>query len=76
MNNPADKSSHVFSPAAAMQKVQAGLGRRYRAERRFRLFGKAAIFIGLLFLSFLFISIISKGYTAFQQTWIELEISP
>ena len=43
-------------------------------ERRFRFYGLAAIVLSLLFLSFLFISIVGKGYTAFQQTFIELNI--
>jgi len=73
MNSPG-KTSLVFSPDAAMQKVRAGLGRRYRAERRFRRFGLAAILLGLLFLALLLISIVGKGYSAFQQTWIALDI--
>ena len=59
----------------SMDVVRAGLGRRYRAEKRFRLYGIGAIVVGLLFLSLLFISIISKGYTAFQQTFIELQVN-
>ncbi|MGD8310997.1 MAG: phosphate ABC transporter permease PstA [Gammaproteobacteria bacterium] len=73
MNNPG-KSSLVLTPDAAVQKVRAGLDRRYRAERRFRRFGLTAIVLGLLFLSFLLTSIVSKGYTAFLQTWMELEV--
>ncbi|MGD2111744.1 MAG: phosphate ABC transporter permease PstA [Gammaproteobacteria bacterium] len=73
MNNQVT-ASLALTPAEALHKVQAGLARRYRAERRFRRIGLAAIVFGLLFLSFLFISIVSKGYSAFQQTWIELEV--
>jgi phosphate transport system permease protein len=54
--------------------VNAGLSKRYRRERRFRLYGISAILASLLFLSFLFGSIISKGYSAFQQTFIRLDI--
>ena len=36
--------------------------------------GLAAIIMGLLFLSMLFISIIGNGYTAFWQTFIQLEV--
>ena len=54
--------------------VNASLRRRQRAERRFRLYGLAAILLGLVFLSLLFISIVSKGYTAFQQTHIKLDV--
>ena len=50
------------------------LKRRHGAERRFRLYGMIAIILGLTFLSFLFISIFANGYTAFQQTFVRLEI--
>jgi phosphate transport system permease protein len=54
--------------------VKQGLERRYRAERRFRRMGLAAILISLAFLSFLFITIAGKGYSAFVQTRIQLDI--
>ena len=57
------------------QKVAATLQRRYRAERRFRAYGLGAVVIGLVFVAFLFFTIISKGYTAFAQTYVELEIN-
>ncbi|MGD9329998.1 MAG: phosphate ABC transporter permease PstA [Desulfobacterales bacterium] len=62
------------SKQRAIDIVNAGLAKRYRRERRFRLYGVSAILASLLFLSFLFGSIISKGYTAFQQTFIQLDI--
>ncbi len=58
-----------------LAKVQKGLDRRYRKERNFKRLGLGAILIGLMFVSFLFASIISKGYTAFQQTYIQLDIN-
>lgn len=58
-----------------MDVVTAGLAKRRAAERRFRLYGLAAVIASLLFLSFLFVSIFSKGYTAFQQTYIQLDIN-
>jgi phosphate transport system permease protein len=54
--------------------VRAGLEKRYKREARFRRMGLSAIIIGLIFLSMLFISIVSKGYTAFWQTYVQLEI--
>lgn len=54
--------------------VQNGLRRRYAAERRFRLYGAVAIFLGLSFVALLFADIIAKGYTAFQQTYVLLNI--
>ena len=57
-----------------MDRVNKGLKRRYRAERRFRTFGAMAIFAALLFLFLLFFSIISSGYKAFQQTYMRLDV--
>jgi phosphate transport system permease protein len=54
--------------------VNKGLARRYRAERRFRRMGLAAIVVSLVFLSLLFASIISKGYSAIFQTHIQLNV--
>ena len=54
--------------------VRAGLEKRYKKEARFRRMGLAAIIMGLIFLSMLFISIIGNGYTAFWQTFMQLEI--
>jgi phosphate transport system permease protein len=59
------------SPAA---RRDIGIKRRYAAERRFRAYGVAAILIGLLFLFVLLWTVVSKGYTAFQQTTITLPI--
>jgi phosphate transport system permease protein len=54
--------------------VLAGLPRRHAAEKRFKWYGIAAISLGLLFVALLFADIVSKGYTAFQQTYVRLEI--
>ncbi|MEN8246902.1 MAG: DUF3333 domain-containing protein, partial [Thermodesulfobacteriota bacterium] len=54
--------------------VKHGLDKRYRAERRFQRLGISAIVISLLFLAVLFVSIASKGYTAFWQTYLELDV--
>ncbi len=57
-----------------MDVVSAGLCKRQRAEKRFQRLGKMAIGIGLLCLVTLFVSIISKGWPAFQQTYVKLDI--
>lgn len=57
-----------------MDRVRAGLAKRYARERRFRRMGLGAVIIGLLFISLLLISIVTKGYSAFWQTQIQLEI--
>ena len=57
-----------------MDRVSKGLARRYRKEKRFQLFGLSAIVMSLLFLVLLLGSITSKGYTAFLQTEILLDV--
>lgn len=52
-----------------------GLARRYRAERRFRLYGLAAISVGIVFLAIMLVTIIGKGYTAFWQTEVTLPVN-
>ncbi len=54
--------------------VNASLKKRYASERRFRRLGVLAIGLGLLFVSILFFDIFSKGYTAFQQTHIRVQV--
>lgn len=50
------------------------LRRRYRAERYFKRLGLSAIVLSLAFIALLFFTIFSDGYTAFKQTYIELNI--
>ncbi len=64
----------LLSPEEARARLERGLKRRYRAERRFRTYGVSAIVLGLTFLSILFVSIIGNGYTAFIQTYVELNV--
>ncbi|HKK98710.1 MAG TPA: phosphate ABC transporter permease PstA [Desulfotignum sp.] len=69
--------NHTSTKAAAastMDIVNQGLSRRYNAEKRFRLYGITAIILSMVFLAMLFISIIGNGYTAFQQTFVKLDI--
>ncbi|MGM0593693.1 MAG: phosphate ABC transporter permease PstA [Pseudomonadota bacterium] len=69
-----DDSGMPNKPQRTIDKVNQGLARRYAAERRFRRFGISAIVLGMAFLSLLFISIIGKGYGAFQQTYVALDV--
>jgi len=57
----------------AQTVVNRSLARRYRTERRFKACGLAAILLSMLFLAVMFADIISKGYTAFQQTFVRLD---
>ena len=49
--------------------------KRRAAERRFRAYGASAVALAIAALGALFASIIGNGYTAFQQTYIELEVT-
>ncbi|MBS1167552.1 MAG: pstA [Proteobacteria bacterium] len=60
--------------ARTVAKIDLGLSRRYAAERRFRAYGLAAVTIAICFLLVLFGSIVSKGYTAFQQTRVTMMV--
>lgn len=55
-------------------KVRASLKKRYAAEKRFRLYGITAIAASIGFLFLLLISIVSKGYPAFQSTFVKLDV--
>jgi phosphate transport system permease protein len=48
---------------------------RLAKEKRFQLYGILSITLALTLLSVLFISIFSQGYTAFQETKIQLNIN-
>ncbi len=62
-------SPHTTPAALARLRV------RQRRERRFRALGLLAIALGLAFVSVLFFDIVSKGYTAFTQTHLRLEVT-
>jgi phosphate transport system permease protein len=69
-------NSRPPSPAHGTQAlVAASLARRYRAERRFKTYGRLAVLLGIGFVIFLFWSIVSKGYTAFAQTYLRLNVT-
>jgi phosphate transport system permease protein len=60
---------------STQQRVAASLARRYRAERRFRVYGIGAVSFGIALLLLLFYVIVSKGYTAFEQTYLKIDVS-
>ena len=73
MNNQVETGGGA-SPVRTIDIVNASLKRRYAAERRFRMLGMGAVILGLLFVAILFVDIVGKGYTAFQQTYIRLPV--
>lgn len=56
-------------------KIVRNIKKRYAAERRFKIYGLVAIFLALLALCTLALSIGSKGYSAFYQTYVQLEVT-
>ncbi|MEJ2123607.1 MAG: phosphate ABC transporter permease PstA [Alphaproteobacteria bacterium] len=62
------------SSASRAGQNNALLRKRRAAEWRFKLYGKIAIGISLAFLVMLFTSMISKGYMAFVQSSIKLDV--
>lgn len=61
------------SPAAS-PRFQARLRRRYASERRLRWAGRIALALGGAFLAVILGTIAANGYTAWQQTFIALEV--
>jgi len=53
----------------------SNLRSRLSKEKRFQIYGLSSILIALFLLSLLFASIISQGYTAFQETRIQLTVN-
>ena len=68
----------VQSPVARAAPDRAALAARVAsrraAERRFQAYGIAAILFGLLCVTLLFGVIVSKGWTAFQQSTLQLSV--
>ncbi len=59
---------------STIEKVNAGLGKRYRSEKMFQWFGIISICFGLLCVLALFFDIIGKGHSAFKHHSIEIPI--
>jgi phosphate transport system permease protein len=72
MNN--SNTSAAKMPQSTIDIVNKSLGKRYRSERRFRLYGLVAIILSLAFLTILFTDIIRKGYSAFWQTYVDIDV--
>ncbi len=70
MNNQADNRKG----RPTRERVEAGLGRRRRKEATFRAMGMVATTVGIVFLVVFFYSLIQQGASAFQQTFIQLDV--
>ncbi|MBT8423302.1 MAG: phosphate ABC transporter permease PstA [Gammaproteobacteria bacterium] len=62
------------SSTETRSRVEASLKRRYRREQRFKIYGVLAVLASVSFVAFFFISIVSQGYTAFTQTYMQLDV--
>lgn len=62
-------------PVRIADVVEKSLARRRGQERRFQAYGILALVLGLSFVAFLFVSIVSKGLPAFWQSTIRLEVN-
>jgi phosphate transport system permease protein len=69
----ASMSPDSAAPKSGLATIDARTRKRNAAEKRFRLYGMAAIGVGLLFLVFLFTSILRSGLPAFTQTVLNIE---
>jgi phosphate transport system permease protein len=64
----------ITNSGASLLVQDARTQKRNRAEARFKMYGLAAIAVGLLMLVILLTTIISRGTGAFQQTYVKLEV--
>ncbi|MGS2718409.1 phosphate ABC transporter permease PstA [Eionea flava] len=65
MTKPAEKT---------IDRVNRTLGKRHRAEKRFRIYGMLSIAFGLLCVLFLFTNIIGKGLRGFTYHYVEIPV--
>ncbi|MEO9683744.1 MAG: phosphate ABC transporter permease PstA [Tateyamaria sp.] len=63
------------APTSGLIATDAHTRKRNAVEKRFRFYGMAAIAVGLLFLVFLFASILRSGLPAFTQTVLDIEFT-
>ena len=64
----------ALSPQEVSRRVQAGLARRHRRERLFRLAGLLATLAGTGFLLVFFAHLVFRGAPAFTQTHLRLDV--
>lgn len=77
MEFPSNASDNFDMPNTELvaAKRAVNLRKRKSAEKRFRWYGRCAVSFGLICVLFLFTDIISKGYSAFVQTYVDVEIT-
>ncbi len=56
------------------KELEKRLASRMKCERRFQFYGGISVLLAISFIVFLFGSILMRGYSAFQQTYIALDV--
>ena len=75
MKNESIQNNDGAAKPSTIDLVNKNLAKRYRAEKRFKAYGVAAILFGLACLVILFTDIIGKGHSAFLQTYVYVEVN-
>ena len=73
-NGQADGAPAGAPISEIARTVKNGLRRRHAAELRLKIYGIAGIAVALLALAVLLVSVTAKGFTAFQQTHIAVDV--
>jgi phosphate transport system permease protein len=74
MTDAAAQGSPAAKPKRSLFAEDARTRNRNRSEARFRIYGMAAVTVGLLALVMLLVSILSNGLSSFRQTFITFPI--
>ena len=75
MNNPIEMIQPDAKTQARFEKIAQGLKNRHAASRRLKTYGIMAIVTAISFLAILLTTIISNGYTAIQQTELQIALT-
>ncbi|MGB2457106.1 MAG: phosphate ABC transporter permease PstA [Candidatus Puniceispirillaceae bacterium] len=75
MNNPIEMIQPDAETQARFEKIAQGLKKRHAASRRLKTYGIMAIVTAISFLAILLTTIISNGYTAIQQTELQIALT-
>lgn len=75
MSDPNTSPAAAQSGARTRETVLASLHRRRSSENRFRNYGLVSIAIGLAFLFILFGTIIHNAWSAFEQTYVAVDVT-
>ncbi|MDC1118519.1 phosphate ABC transporter permease PstA [Alphaproteobacteria bacterium] len=75
MNNPIEMIQPDAKTQVRFEKIAQGLKKRHAASRRLKTYGIMAIVTAISFLAILLTTIISNGYTAIQQTELQIALT-